>query len=73
MSDQTFEWPQRDLEDALTLPSRYYYDPEILEAEKHAIFYRSWRLVAHVSEVAKPRQFVTCEIFVRKKELTALF
>lgn len=63
MSKQTFEWPNRKLEEAHTLPSRYYYDPDILEAEKHSIFYRSWRLVAHVSEVAKPRQFVTCEIF----------
>ena len=63
MTEKTFEWPDRELDAARTLPSRYYYDPEILEAEKQAIFYRSWQLVAHASEVASPRQFVTCEIF----------
>ena len=26
-----------------TLAARYYVDPEIFEAEKEAIFYRSWQ------------------------------
>ena len=63
MDNPEFEWPKRELEAAWTLPSRYYYDPEILEAEKRAVFFRSWRLVAHLNELAKPRQFVTCDIF----------
>ncbi|MEM7208771.1 MAG: aromatic ring-hydroxylating dioxygenase subunit alpha [Pseudomonadota bacterium] len=63
MKEAKFEWPSRELDEAHTLPSRYYYDSEVLEAEKHSIFYKTWRLVAHISEVARPRQFVTCEIF----------
>ena len=63
MTKSRYEWPNRDLEEALTLPSRYYYDAEVMEAEKWSIFYRSWRMVAHRSELSKPYQFVTCEIF----------
>lgn len=63
MDKSRFDWPNRELEEAYTLPSRYYFDPAIMEGEKWSIFYKSWRLAAHVSEVAQPRQFVTCEIF----------
>lgn len=45
-----------------TLPARYYIDPEIFEAEKSAIFYRSWYYAGHVSQVAEPGQFLTCRI-----------
>ena len=38
MNETRFEWPKRDLEEAYTLPSRYFYDPAIFEAEKRAIF-----------------------------------
>lgn len=56
-------WPKRELEAAYTLPSRYYYDPAILDDEKTAIFYKSWTFVGHVKELAKPGQFLTVEIF----------
>lgn len=45
-----------------TLPARYYTDPAIFEAEKTAIFYRSWYYAGHVSQVAEPGQFLTCRI-----------
>lgn len=45
-----------------TLPARYYTDPAIFEAEKSAIFYRSWYYAGHVSQVAEPGQFLTCRI-----------
>ena len=41
-----------------TLPSRYYYAPELYEQEKEKIFYRSWFCVGRAEEVAKPRDFV---------------
>ena len=63
MDKPSYEWPNRELEEAHTLPSRFYHDASIMEDEKWAIFYKHWRLVAHVSEVDKPGQFVTCEIF----------
>ena len=34
MNPVTHEWPQRELEEAVTLPSRYYYDPAIMQEEK---------------------------------------
>lgn len=57
-----YEWPNREPERAYTLPSRYFYDPQIMEDEKWAIFYKGWLLVGHISEFAQPRQFVTYEI-----------
>ena len=63
MNSTRYEWPNNELDAAYTLPSRFYFDPAIMEAEKWSIFYKNWRLVAHVSELAKPRQFVTCEVF----------
>lgn len=63
MNKPVHDWPNRELEEAWTLPSRYYFDPAILEDEKQAIFFKSWNFVGHVSEVAKPGQFVTIDIF----------
>ena len=63
MVELKHDWPNRELEEAYTLPSRYYHDPAIMEDEKRKIFFRSWTLAAHRSELAKPGQFVTVEIF----------
>jgi choline monooxygenase len=43
---------------ASTLPSRYYLDPAILELEKRLVFGRTWQLVAHWSDLARPGDFV---------------
>ncbi|QIE57395.1 aromatic ring-hydroxylating dioxygenase subunit alpha [Pikeienuella piscinae] len=50
--------PQR----SFTLPARFYHDPMIYEAEKPAIFYRSWHYAGHVSQVAEPGQYLTTKI-----------
>lgn len=63
MTNQKFDWPRRDLEAAHTLPSRFYFDREIFEAEKRAIFFKAWQLAGHVGEVAEPGQFVCVDIF----------
>ena len=42
-----------------TLAARYYVDPGIFEAEKEAIFYRSWQFAAHRSQLDAPGKFVT--------------
>ena len=39
-----------------TLAARYYVDPEIFEAEKEAIFYRSWQFAAHRWQLAAPHR-----------------
>ena len=63
MTNKKYQWPNRGTDEAHTLPSRYYFDPTVMEDEKWSIFYRTWRMAAHCSELARPYQFVTCEIF----------
>ena len=58
-----YDWPNHELEEAYTLPSKFYYDEAIFNDEKHKIFYKNWQIICHVSEVAEPSQFVTCDIF----------
>ncbi|MEM7242049.1 MAG: aromatic ring-hydroxylating dioxygenase subunit alpha [Pseudomonadota bacterium] len=45
-----------------TLPARFYLNEEIYEAEKDAIFYRSWHYAGHISQVAEPRMYFTTKI-----------
>ena len=45
-----------------TLPGHFYYEPSIYEHEKDAIFYRTWQLAGHVSQLAAPGDFLTCEV-----------
>ena len=45
-----------------TLAARYYVDPDVFEAEKEAIFYRSWQFAAHRSQLDAPGKFVTTRI-----------
>src|SRR5437773_9624513 len=42
---------------AYTLPASMYRDPAVLEKENDQIFARTWQLVAHVSELARPGDF----------------
>src|SRR5580700_4696214 len=48
---------ERDVARASTLPSTAYREPAILEREKDRIFYRTWQLVAHMSELARVGDF----------------
>jgi choline monooxygenase len=47
-----------DVDRAATIPSRYYLDPAILERERTAVFGRTWQLVAHWADLARPGDFV---------------
>ena len=38
------------------------FNEQIFEAEKPAIFYRSWHYAGHVSQVAEPGQFLTVQV-----------
>ncbi|MEQ9257518.1 MAG: aromatic ring-hydroxylating dioxygenase subunit alpha [Roseovarius sp.] len=51
-----------DPKTSYTLPARFYHDPAILEAEKAAIFAKSWYYAGHVSQVAQPGEFLTVRI-----------
>jgi choline monooxygenase len=57
------EWTRADQEAGLSLPSPFFYEQSVFEAEKTNIFFKSWHLVAHVSELGAPGDFVTHDIF----------
>jgi len=56
-------WNQQDQDAGFSLPARYFYDEDIYQRERSAIFLKSWHLVAHVGELRAPGDFVTHEIF----------
>ncbi|MCE2519730.1 MAG: aromatic ring-hydroxylating dioxygenase subunit alpha [Alphaproteobacteria bacterium] len=52
----------RDHRTSFTLPSPWYYRADVLEREKEAIFFRSWRVVCHGSALVTPGSYVTVDI-----------
>ena len=48
-----------DINNAWTLPAPYYSSPEVFEAEKQAIFFKSWRFVGHISEFVKTGDYLS--------------
>ena len=52
--DQTYTRP-------FALPPEWYYDPAIYRREAESIFYGTWRLAGHRSELARPGDFVTVD------------
>jgi len=48
-----------DISRAWTLPSRLYTDAAILQEEKEKIFARTWQVVGHHDQVAKPGDYFT--------------
>ena len=52
----------RDPEKSYTVPAHHYFDPGIYEREKEAIFFKSWNYACHVSQVAEPGAFATCQV-----------
>ena len=51
-----------DAAGASRLPARYYVDPTILDLEKERIFFRSWLLAGHVSQLSRPGSYFTVEL-----------
>ncbi|MGP8304935.1 aromatic ring-hydroxylating oxygenase subunit alpha [Vibrio sp. YIC-376] len=51
-----------DIDNAWTIPARYYTSEEVFETEKEVIFANSWICVAHSSEVREKNAFIKREI-----------
>ena len=51
-----------DAEKSHTLPGFYYYDPDVFEREKSAIFYRSWLYAGHQCLLDAPGKFLVRDI-----------
>ena len=57
--DQPFT---KDPAQSFTMPARVYVDPDVLAAEKQAIFFKTWHYAGHVSQVAEKKSYFTTEI-----------
>jgi choline monooxygenase len=53
---------ESNIEDAWTLPSALYTDPNVFATEKEKIFSRTWQVAGHVSQVANPGDYFTTEV-----------
>jgi choline monooxygenase len=51
-----------EIENAWTLPARLYSDQSVFTAEKDKIFFRTWQVVGHASQVADPGDYFTTEL-----------
>ena len=54
--------PNKPLEQASTIPSSWYIDPELAEMERRRVFSRCWHPVARVEQVEEPGSYVTFAI-----------
>ncbi|WP_275287545.1 aromatic ring-hydroxylating oxygenase subunit alpha [Halomonas elongata] len=63
MSQSPQAWAAQRPERALTLPSRYFYDPALFEAERERIFMGAWHFGCHVNELDQAGAFVVRDIF----------
>src|SRR5205823_1041617 len=54
--------PGLPLEKARTIPSSWYFDAEIYEAERRRVFGGSWQMSGRSAQVAAPRSFLTTDI-----------
>jgi choline monooxygenase len=45
-----------------TLPASWYHDPDILQAERRAIFAREWQVVGATSQVADARRYLARDV-----------
>jgi choline monooxygenase len=53
---------ESEIENAWTLPARLYTDHNIFHVEREKIFSRTWQVVGHASQVAKPGDYFTTEL-----------
>src|SRR6201987_4520370 len=53
---------ESEIENAWTLPARLYTDHNIFHVKREKIFSRTWQVVGHASQVAKPGDYFTTEL-----------
>lgn len=51
-----------DIDNAWTIPARYYTSDDVFEFEKENIFANSWVCVAHSSEVKEKNAYITRQL-----------
>jgi choline monooxygenase len=54
--------PELPLERARTIPSCWYFDPEIHAAERRTVFGGTWQVAGRLDQLAEPGSFVTLDL-----------
>jgi choline monooxygenase len=54
--------PALPLEQARTIPSSWYFDPELYQTERRRVFAETWQVAGRVDQLAQPGSFLTTEI-----------
>jgi choline monooxygenase len=54
--------PDLPLERARTIPSSWYFDPDIYAAERRTVFGDSWQAVGRADQVASPGRYFTADV-----------
>jgi choline monooxygenase len=54
--------PDLPLERAHTIPASWYFDPELYEAERRAVFGNTWQAVGRADQVRAPGSFFTADL-----------
>ena len=62
MTSESMSWTESDRSSGRSLPSAYFYDPEVFKQERSSIFLRSWHLIAHINDLRSAGDFVTDDI-----------
>ena len=50
------------LAQASTIPADWYLDQRVLDLERRTVFARSWQLAGRLDQVARPGQYLSCEL-----------
>ena len=53
---------EANLARAWTLPAQLYHDPETFSVEREKVFARTWQVVGHCGQVAKPGDYFTTQL-----------
>lgn len=51
--------PRAPLEEAWTIPAKWYIDPQIIDLERRTVFTHSWQMVGRADQVREPGQYIT--------------
>lgn len=54
--------PRAPLEEAWTIPAKWYIDPQIIDLERRTVFTRSWQMVGRADQVRQPGQYITHDL-----------
>lgn len=70
MNIHSLTWDYSDPVRGPTMPAPFFYDPDVLAAERERIFMRCWHLVGHVNEFRTPGSYVVQDIFEQSVVVT---